>query len=595
MAGVLTVLAPCILPLLPIVIGVSGGSERGSSRRAVVVIASLSLSVVLFTLLLKVSTWLIFVPPLWWQYLSGTLIAAVGISMIFPGAWSSLPLVSRSQVASNRVLGSGHQRHDLYGDALVGMALGPVFTTCSPTYLLIVASVLPAAFWTGAAYLTAFVLGLASVLIAIAYFGDRLTAAIVRRTGATRSLKLLFGILVLLVGAAIFTGYDKQLESRILDSGYGATIEFENRLIEWIKPTLDMNNDSQQSDNPAVDPANLETITLAGGCFWCIEGALQGQEGVVEAVSGYAGGEEADAKYLTVAKGATRHREAVQITYDKSRISLEKLLNKFWASIDPVDAGGQFADRGFQYTTAIYYHDETQREIAERSKEALAASGLVTGKIATEVLPFTTFFPAEEYHQDYFIKSSEHYQRYKKGSGREDYIEDNWARQAAEDYFKEQEAKAASPQTRGDYQYTAEEIQEKLKNLDPLAYHVVAESGTESPFNNAYWNNKAEGIYVDVVTGKPLFSSTHKYDSGTGWPSFWRTIDDDSVTMHEDNSLSTTRTEIRSDGGHVGHVFDDGPQAEGGRRFCTNSASLRFVPKADMSAEGYGDYLYLFD
>jgi len=124
---------------------------------------------------------------------------------------------------------------------------------------------------------------------------------------------------------------------------------------------------------------------------------------------------------------------------------------------------------------------------------------------------------------------------------------------------------------------------------------VVAKNGTESPFNNAYWDNKADGIYVDIVTGKPLFSSTHKYDSGTGWPSFWRTIDDDSVTMHEDNSLSTTRTEIRSDAGHVGHLFLDGPLEEGGRRFCTNSASLRFVPKAEMSKEGYEAHLYLFE
>ncbi len=148
---------------------------------------------------------------------------------------------------------------------------------------------------------------------------------------------------------------------------------------------------------------------------------------------------------------------------------------------------------------------------------------------------------------------------------------------------------------KGDYKYTDEEIAEMLKNLDPLAYHVVAENGTESPFNNKYWDNKAEGIYVDVVTKKPLFSSTHKYDSGTGWPSFWRTIDDDSVTLHEDNSLSTTRTEVRSDAGHVGHVFDDGPAEEGGRRFCTNSASLLFVPKEEMKAQGYENYLYLFE
>jgi methionine-R-sulfoxide reductase len=144
------------------------------------------------------------------------------------------------------------------------------------------------------------------------------------------------------------------------------------------------------------------------------------------------------------------------------------------------------------------------------------------------------------------------------------------------------------------YNYTAEELAEKLKNLDPLAYHVVAENGTERPFDNAYWDNSADGIYVDKVTGEPLFSSTHKYDSGTGWPTFWRTINDDSVTLHEDNSLSVTRTEIRASG-HVGHVFDDGPDDKGGRRFCTNSASLKFIPKAEMTDSVYSDYLSLFE
>lgn len=153
---------------------------------------------------------------------------------------------------------------------------------------------------------------------------------------------------------------------------------------------------------------------------------------------------------------------------------------------------------------------------------------------------------------------------------------------------------ATQVQADDDYNYTDEEMAELLANLDPLAYHVVAENGTETPFNNAYWDNKADGIYVDRVTGKPLFSSTHKYDSGTGWPSFWRTIDDDSVTLHEDNSLSVPRTEIRSVGGHVGHVFPDGPVEEGGRRYCTNSASLLFVPKAEMEVKGYGEYLRFF-
>jgi peptide methionine sulfoxide reductase msrA/msrB len=342
----------------------------------------------------------------------------------------------------------------------------------------------------------------------------------------------------------------------------------------------------------------IETITLAGGCFWCIESALQETPGVIDAVSGYSGGAESSANYLAVTKGKTEHREVVQVTYDANVVSITEIVNTFWSAIDPTDAGGQFADRGFQYTTAIYYSSDAQKEVIEASKISLQSSGLVGGQIATQILPFRNFFIAEEYHQDYYKKSSDHYKRYERGSGRAGFVEETWARDAAIVYFEEQKKAAEielSFQAQRDYNYTDEEIALLLENLDPLAYHVVAESGTESPFRNKYWDNKAEGIYVDVVTGEPLFSSTHKYDSGTGWPSFWRTIDDDSVTMHEDNSLSTTRTEIRSAAGHVGHVFEDGPAEEGGRRFCTNSASLLFVDKADMVSEGYEKYLDLFN
>jgi peptide methionine sulfoxide reductase msrA/msrB len=299
-----------------------------------------------------------------------------------------------------------------------------------------------------------------------------------------------------------------------------------------------------------------------------------------------------------VAKGTTKHREAVQVTYDPAIISTEKILDMYWSHIDPTSTDGQFADKGFQYTTAIFYHTDEQKQIAEDAKQRLAASGVFDKPIVTEILPFTSFFPAEAYHQDYYKKSADHYERYKEGSGRAGFIEETWAKDAAIAFLTAEQTTSMDTSDKANkdtYEYTDAEIAEKLKNLDPLAYHVVAENGTESPFNNAYWDNKADGIYVDVVTGKPLFSSTHKYDSGTGWPSFWRTIDDDSVTMHEDKSLSTTRTEIRSDAGHVGHVFDDGPQEEGGRRFCTNSASLRFVPKAQMEQEGYGAYMYLFE
>ncbi|MFC1756306.1 peptide-methionine (S)-S-oxide reductase MsrA [Patescibacteria group bacterium] len=331
-------------------------------------------------------------------------------------------------------------------------------------------------------------------------------------------------------------------------------------------------NDSSEETNrlpEAKEAVKGQAIaTFAGGCFWCMEPAYQESEGVIDAINGYAGGDSSDADYKSVAKGLTDHREAVQITYNPAEITYEELLEIFWRQIDPTDGGGQFSDRGYQYTTAIFYHNNGQMKRAEESKKELENSDKFDKDIATEIIEYSSFYPAEDYHQDYYKKSSDHYERYKKGSGRSDFIEENWARDAA---------LAAAEEDSNDYNYTQEEMDILLENLDPLAYHVVAENGTESPFNNAYWNNKADGIYVDVVTGKPLFSSTHKYDSGTGWPSFWRTIDDDSVTLHEDNSLSTTRTEVRSDSGHVGHVFDDGPVDEGGQRFCTNSASLLFL------------------
>lgn len=353
---------------------------------------------------------------------------------------------------------------------------------------------------------------------------------------------------------------------------------------------------NKTTDEPIKElvPESTSTITLAGGCFWCIESAFQEEPGIIDAVSGYTGGIAETANYLDVTEGDTKHRESVKVTYDPSVLTTSEVLGIFWSAIDPIDAGGQFADRGFQYTTAIYYHNESQRNDAEKSKSMLAESGLFENDIVTEILAAGKFFPAEEYHQDYYKKSAEHYKRYEEASGRKDFVEETWARDEALAFFNNLE----STQTvipRGDYNYTDEEIEILLENLDPLAYHIVAEDGTEKPFDNLYWNHKADGIYVDVVTGEALFSSTHKYDSGTGWPAFWRSINDDSIELLEDNSLRQTRTEVRSMAGHLGHVFDDGPVEKGGRRFCINSASLLFVPLDELEEKGYGEYLDLFE
>lgn len=595
LAGVFTVVAPCILPLLPIVIGSSEEGDHRISRRAMVVIGALSVSVIVFTLLLKASTIFIEVPQSFWSSFSGIVIIVVGLAIAFPLLWAKVPFLQKLSVLSNKAVGTGYQKKSHSGDVLIGLALGPVFTTCSPTYLFIIATMLPASFAVGLVYLFGFTFGLALALLLIAYFGQQIVNKVSEHMQTAGRIKQMFGVLIVIVGLLILTGYDKKIETFILDSGYGATIQLEDSLIEKFAPK-DMTQNSL-TEKIIESTQGYETITVAGGCFWCTEAYFQEENGIIDAVSGYVGGDESDASYLSVSKGNTKHREAVQITYDINIISTEKVLDIYWSHIDPTNTEGQFADKGFQYTTAIFYHTDSQKGEIINSKERLERSGLFDKPIATEILPFTTFFKAEEYHQDYYKKASDHYERYKKGSGRAAFVEETWAKDAAIEFLQSEQTKAMKndESKKKDYDYTEEEIAELLKNLDPLAYHVVAENGTESPFNNAYWDNKADGIYVDKVTGKPLFSSTHKYDSGTGWPSFWRTIDDDSVTMHEDNSLSITRTEIRSDAGHVGHVFEDGPENQGGRRFCTNSASLRFVPKADMEKEGYGEYLHLFD
>lgn len=403
-----------------------------------------------------------------------------------------------------------------------------------------------------------------------------------------------------------------------------------------------------------------------------MEGIFEAQSGVVEAIAGYAEGDASDANYDAVSSGVTKHREAVQVKYNPDIISFASLVDLFYTQIDPTQADGQFADTGFRYTTAAYYQNDEEKSIIDAAKKNLEESKKYDKPIAVKTVPFTTFFPAEEYHQDYYKKSAFRYSLYKKGSGRAGFIEENGKVGSTlgqyRDYdetilptlkdkkillffhadwcptcrnFDKQIAEMTLPQDviilKVDYD-TATELKKKYsilsqstwvqidttgkmykrwlgksnlkdildetlspkallsEKLTPLQFEVTQMGGTEKPFDNEYWDNHEAGIYVDIVDGTPLFSSLDKFDSGTGWPSFTRPIDDALVSEHTDDRYGMARTEVKSTGGaHLGHIFDDGPSGSGGLRYCINSAALRFVPLADIEKEGYGKYKVLFE
>lgn len=313
----------------------------------------------------------------------------------------------------------------------------------------------------------------------------------------------------------------------------------------------------------------LAAIYLAGGCFWGVEEYFSRIPGVVETSAGYAQSRIPHPDYKAVCSGRTGAAETVKVVYDPAKVSLETLIGQYFKIIDPFSLNRQGNDVGTQYRTGVYYDNPAEK--TELQKLFDAESAKLGRPLAVELAPLENFYPAEEYHQAYLKKNPGGYCHISFDSLKD------LERKNPEKIYKKPDDAALR------------------RSLSAQEFHVTQENGTEPPFTGRYWNNHEPGIYVDVVSGEPLFVSSDKFDSGTGWPSFTRPVSPDAIALREDSSHGMRRIEARSAGAdsHLGHVFNDGPASRGGLRYCINSASLRFIPEKDMQKEGYGEFLRL--
>lgn len=315
-----------------------------------------------------------------------------------------------------------------------------------------------------------------------------------------------------------------------------------------------------------MEEKTMKNIYLAGGCFWGMEKLMSVVPGVTDAVSGYANGMIENPTYEQVCAGDTGFRETVRVTYDPERVSLQALLYVYFTGIDPEQSNGQGNDIGTQYLAGVYYEHEDDRPVIEAVMETEKAR---YGEFHVECAPLTSFYTAEDYHQDYLD------------------VHPNGYCHISSAVIEQAKKLIVDPAD-----YAKPEEDELQAALTAEQYAVTQEAATEMPFNNAYWQTQEEGLYVDVTTGEPLFTSADKYASSCGWPAFSKALDDNAVIGIQDDSHGMLRTEVRSRVGnaHLGHVFTGDSESPTGTRYCINSASLRFIPYGEMDAEGYGDY-----
>ena len=347
--------------------------------------------------------------------------------------------------------------------------------------------------------------------------------------------------------------------------------------------TADTMSMEQKQEEPMMNNDNLHTIYLAGGCFWGIEAYMKKLPGVRDTDVGYANGNTENPTYEQVCYDNTGHAETVKVVYDPALISTEQLLDGFFKVVDPTSINRQGNDRGSQYRSGIYYVDEADKAIAESA--AARQKENYKDPVVTEILPLNQFYLAEDYHQDYLDKNPGGYCHINLNAADEFIGEEGLG-------MSDDLSVLIRPED-----YPVPDDQVLKEKLTDIQYQVTQNNDTERPYTNEYAATFDKGIYVDVVTGEPLFSSEDKFESGCGWPSFSKPIISEVVTEHTDTSFNMKRTEVRSRAGdtHLGHVFDDGPKDLGGLRYCINSASIRFIPFDDLETEGYGYLKPLFD